>query len=129
MTDDAPNNRTAQHMKSFSTLKNELAASAKWSGILFLPVVILIVCVFGALGGIHGDGKLLFLVTLAPVMGIERFVDGASPVVVWPAIVVVEWFYFFLLVALLRALHLHTLVARIVNMSIPHFKAKPPGQS
>ncbi len=116
-------------MTPFAIVKADITASAKWSAILFLPTAVFIVLIFGVLGGIHSDGKLLFLIALAPYLGLHSFIDDASPLVMWTTIVIVEWLYFFLFVALVRALHLHTGTAKILNRSIPYLKARPPKQS
>jgi len=116
-------------MKLIDTVKCEARSSAKWAAIIFVPVLLLVAIVSGMLGGIEGDGKLLLLIALAPMMLVGERLAVANPFLAWPAALLIEFVYFFIMVFACRLLRVHVLVIAAGRKVLPYLKAKPPPQS
>jgi hypothetical protein len=84
----------------------DFKASAKWTCILAIPAVLVVLIVSAILGGIHGRGGLPLEVAYAPMIGLEKITHTrlADTPLTWVLTIAIEWTYLFVVVLLSRAL-------------------------
>jgi hypothetical protein len=97
--------RLTMSVASRCTLK-DLTVSARWTCILAVPAVLVVLAASVLLGGIHGNGQLPLMIAYAPIIALEtvaRIKLSGGPLT-WIITVVMEWIYLFLAVTVFRAL-------------------------
>ena len=84
--------------------RSELPPSVKWTCILTLPAVLLVVLLSAMLGGIEGSGGLPLTNAVAPYLVVDQFfqVHQLSTFVAYTFAVVIEWAYLFVIVFIFR---------------------------
>ena len=81
--------------------------SAKWAVASFVPAMLLGLLLAGIAGGLHGGGKLIFLIFVAPMFLLGNQIEHIPVVAMWAAIIGVQFLYWFIIVFVFRALGLH----------------------
>jgi hypothetical protein len=84
--------------------------SAKWAAALFVPAMLLGLLLAGIAGGLHGGGKLIFLIFVAPMFLLGNHIEHLPVVAMWAAIIGVQILYWFIIVFVFRALGLHRVI-------------------
>ena len=86
-------------------IAGNLKASARWTCILAIPVVLAVLGASVMLGGIHGHGQLPLTIAYAPIIALESIahVDLSGGPLTWVVTIAVEWLYLFLVVTVFRA--------------------------
>lgn len=82
----------------------DLKASAKWTCILAIPAVLVVLGVSVMLGGIHGHGQLPLTIAYAPIIALQTVahVDLSGGPLTWVVTIIIEWLYLFLAVTVFR---------------------------
>ncbi len=88
----------------------ELGETAKWTAISLVPALLLGGLLAGIAGGLHGDGKLIFLIFVAPMFLLGNHIENLPVVAMWAAIIGVEILYWFIIVFVFRALGFHKVI-------------------
>jgi hypothetical protein len=88
----------------FHRVRTELKPAVKWTFILALPAVAMVLLAIFLLGGIHGRGGLPLMIAYAPFIALERVfrVHMAETPLNWFVVAVIEWTYLFLLILVFR---------------------------
>jgi hypothetical protein len=94
-------------MMAMMVSTRELGETAKWTAISFVPALFLGGLLAGIAGGLHGDGKLIFLIFVAPMFLLGPLIQNLPVVAMWAAFIVVEILYWFIIVFAFRACGLH----------------------
>jgi hypothetical protein len=115
-----------QQMNWAQYLALTLRETAKWAGILIIPTVCLILLVVSMSGGIEGDGKLIFLIAMAPMLWLEPLTkrsDGASA---WVILLIAESLYFLAIVFFFRLFQFHRMSRSAARKIAKILRPKPP---
>jgi hypothetical protein len=84
--------------------------SAKWAAALFVPAMLVGLLLAGIAGGLHGGGKLIFLIFVAPMFLLGNHIEHLPVVAMWAAVIGVQILYWFIIVFVFRALGLHRVI-------------------
>lgn len=92
----------------FLRARNELRSAAKWTFILVLPAIALVLLASVLLGGLHGHGGMPLMIAYAPFIALDKVfhVRLAESPLNWFVVAVIEWLYLFILVLAFRMLFL-----------------------
>ena len=84
--------------------RSELPQSVKWTCILALPAVVLVVLISAMMGGIHGYGGLPLTIAVAPYLALDQLfqIHLLSTYVAFFIVLVIEWTYLFVIVFIFR---------------------------
>jgi hypothetical protein len=88
----------------FQRARSELSPSAKWTCILALPAVVLVVLISAMMGGIHRHGGLPLTVAVAPYLAFDHLfqIHLLTTFVAYFFVIVIEWTYLFIIIFMVR---------------------------
>ena len=91
---------------SYRCALRDLMVSAKWTCILAIPAVLVVLGASAALGGIHGRGQLPLVIAYAPIIALDTVahIKMSGGLLTWLITIVIEWIYLLLAVTVIRAL-------------------------
>ena len=92
----------------FTRVWTEVKPAAKWTCILALPAVAVVLLASAFLGGIHGRGGIPLMLAYAPFIALDKFfhVRLAETPLNWIAVAAIEWLYLFIIIFLFRTFFL-----------------------
>jgi hypothetical protein len=97
-------------MMAVMVSSGQIRGSAKWAAASFVPAMLLGFLLAGIAGGLHGGGKLIFLIFVAPMFFLGNHIEYLPVVVMWAAIIGVQILYWFIIVFVFRALGVHKVI-------------------
>jgi len=110
------------------SIREEARAAAKWVVVLFLPTAIAVLLLAEAMGGLHGDGKVVLLIASAPMMLFGRLLGDVHPITARTTVVIVEVGYLYFVLVAFRLLKLNVAASVAVRKALPYLKGRrPPG--
>jgi hypothetical protein len=80
------------------TFINDLKWSLRCAAVAALPLAIAMWLLFALFGGIEGDGKLVWIAALWPMIALDPFTKGSDGPLVWAVFLVAELSYVYSLV-------------------------------
>jgi len=91
-------------LETSSPFVGDLKWSLRFAAVAALPVAIGLWLLTALLGGLHGDGKVVWLAVLWPMIVLDLFTQGSDGPFVWVVFLVAEFLYVYLLVLASRTI-------------------------